>query len=31
MAQAGGRRPDKINEAIALGFKRIKEEIEGCT
>ena len=31
MAQAGGQLPDKINEAIALGFKRIKEEIEGCT
>jgi len=31
MAQAGGQLPDKINEAIDLGFRIIQEKIENCT
>jgi alanyl-tRNA synthetase len=31
MAQAGGQFPDKINEAIDLGFRIIQEKIENCT
>ncbi len=31
MAQAGGQLPDKINEAIDLGFRIIQEKIEDCT
>ncbi|MBS1258315.1 MAG: Alanine--tRNA ligase [Candidatus Scalindua arabica] len=31
MAQAGGQLPDKINEAIDLGFRIIQEKIENCS
>jgi len=31
MAQAGGQLPDKINEAVDLGFRIIQEKIENCT
>jgi len=31
MAQAGGQLPDKICEAIDLGFRIIQEKIENCT
>jgi hypothetical protein len=31
MAQAGGQLPDKIGEAIDLGFKIVQEKIENHT